>query len=235
MKGLTPRQRLVLTAIASAMEERGYPPTIREIGDLLDIKSTNGVNDHLRALERKGYLYRDRSKSRAIRLVEGLDLHSFELGEELPGEQQPSEENNLVELPLLGRIAAGFPSLAEENREATFQIDAALLGSRARPEQMFLLKVHGDSMIGDGIMDGDLVFVERTHQPSPGEIVVALVDGEATVKRFYPQGDAIRLEPSNPAMKPIVVSARDGRNTAVIGRIVAVFRRVPSRTNGGPR
>jgi repressor LexA len=214
MKGLTERQRMVLGAISQVMEERGYPPTIREIGELLGIRSTNGVNDHLKALERKGYLFRDKSKSRAIRILGNAH------------EVRNNRDDDLYELPLIGRIAAGMPILAEENREATFRIDPAMLGRQARPSDVFILRVRGDSMIGDGIFDGDLIFVERTETAREGEIVAVMVDGEATVKRFYKEPDGIRLEPSNPDMEPIVISASEGRDVSIIGRIIGVFRQV---------
>ena len=166
MKGLTRRQRMVLDVITKVGEERGYPPTIREIGEALGIKSTNGVNDHLKALERKGYLLRDKSKSRALRLATG------HVEAELDG--------NLINVPLIGRIAAGAPILADQNREASYTIDRALLGTN-KTDDVFLLKVRGESMIGDGIFDGDLIFVQRADEARQGEIVAAMVDGEATV------------------------------------------------------
>jgi repressor LexA len=210
---------MVLDCITQSMQERGYPPTIREIGESLGIRSTNGVNDHLKALERKGYVYRDKSKSRAIRLIDELSPISM-------GSDDGLDPDQFVEIPLIGRIAAGVPILAEENREETFQIDAALLGKRARQHQVFILKVRGDSMIGDGIFDGDLIFVERTETARQGEIVAVLVEGEATVKRFYREGKVVRLEPSNPDMDPIFLRPEDGRDATVIGRIIGVFRQL---------
>jgi repressor LexA len=220
MKGLTDRQKAVLDIIQGSMSERGYPPTIREIGEELGIRSTNGVNDHLKALERKGYLSRESSKSRAIRLVDD------ELPDLDPASGDAAPDDDLLDVPLIGRIAAGMPILAEQNRERTFRVDAALLGARARPNQVFLLKVHGESMIGEGIFDGDLIFVERSEEARQGEIVAAMVDGEATVKRFYRRGDTVVLEPANPTMGPIEIHESDARDTSIIGRVIGVFRTV---------
>ncbi len=211
MKGLTRRQRMVLDVINKVMSRRGYPPTIREIGEALGIRSTNGVNDHLKALEKKGYVVRDKSKSRGIRL---------------PGDVvDPLQDADLVSIPLVGRIAAGAPILADENREATYHIDRALLGT-SKAHDVFVLKVRGESMIGDGIFDGDLIFVERCNDAKQGEIVAAMVDGEATVKRFYRENGHIRLDPSNPTMEPIIVTEADGRDTTIVGRVIGVFRQV---------
>jgi len=200
---LTERQQMVLSYIRSSIEERGYPPTIREIGSHMGIRSTNGVNDHLKALERKGYLIRDELKSRALRPA---DMH-----------------DNLIDVPLMGRIAAGSPILATENIEDTVRIDSFLLGNH---RQVFALRVVGESMIGDGIHDGDYIFVKKQITASPGEIVVVLVEDEATVKRFYPEGDRIRLQPSNPGMEPIYVHREDFRSTSVLGVVVGVYRQM---------
>jgi len=200
---LTERQQMVLSYIRSSIEERGYPPTIREIGSHMGIRSTNGVNDHLKALERKGYLIRDELKSRALRPA---DMH-----------------DNLIDVPLMGRIAAGSPILATENIEDTVRIDSFLLGNH---RQVFALRVVGESMIGDGIHDGDYIFVKKQITASPGEFVVVIVDDEATVKRFYPEGDRIRLQPSNPGMEPIYVHREDFRSTSVLGVVVGVYRQM---------
>lgn len=218
MKGLTHRQKLVLDFITKSMEDRGYPPTIREIGEKLGIRSTNGVNDHLKALERKGFLNRDKSKSRAIRLVD--DEHT---NLAIHGRQKYPD---LLSLPFIGRIAAGEPILAEQNREATYHVDSSLLGPRRSDNRLFVLKVHGESMIDDGIFDGDLIFVEETTGARQGEIVAVMIDGEATVKRFYREDDRIILKPSNTSMEPIIVAESDGREASIIGRVIGVFRQV---------
>ncbi len=228
MKGLTSRQKAVLDVISNVMEERGYPPTIREIGERLGIRSTNGVNDHLKALERKGYLHREKSKSRAIRLARAEpNLATAEIIQGPWGDGSGSAlPDGMIEVPLIGRIAAGAPILAEQNREATFRIDAAMLGASAKANDVFVLKVHGESMIGDGIHHGDLIFVQRADSAREGEIIAALVDGEATVKRFHREGGVITLQPSNPTMEPIRVSESDGRDVRVIGKVIGVFRQM---------
>ena len=203
---LTSRQEQVLDIIQQAITRDGYPPTIREIGQHLGIKSTNGVNDHLKALERKGYLTRGEAKSRALVPVE------FEA------------ESNWVDIPLLGRIAAGAPILAVENVEDTVRVDRFFLGRTSG--EVFALRVVGESMIGDGIHDGDFIFVKKQPQAPTGEIVVAMIDGEATVKRYYPEGDRIRFEPSNPDMSSIYVLASDFRETMILGVVVGLYRMV---------
>ena len=204
---LTRRQQLCLSFIRSSIEERGYPPTIREIGAHMGIKSTNGVNDHLKALSRKGYLKRDELKSRALRPAD----------EHLTGQ--------LIEVPILGRIAAGLPILAHENIDDRVQVDSFFLGSSSA-RQVFALRVVGNSMIGDGIFDGDYIFVRKQIQAGPGEIVVALIEDEATVKRYFPEKDRIRFQPSNPEMAPIYVHRRDFRETAILGVVVGVYRKM---------
>ena len=201
---LTHRQAEVLEIIHRAIGRDGFPPTIREIGVELGIRSTNGVNDHLKALERKGYLTREEAKSRSLVPVDLRD--------------------DLVEVPLLGRIAAGLPMLAVENIEDTVRVDRFLLGGRST--EVFALRVVGQSMIGDGIHDGDFIFVRKQDHANPGDIVVAWIEGEATVKRYYPEGDRIRFQPSNPRMDPIYVSADEFRETQIVGLLVGLYRQM---------
>jgi len=200
---LTGRQKMALDFIRASIEERGFPPTFREIGTHMGIKSTNGVNDHLKALERKGYLVRDELKSRTMR--------PSDLG------------GDMVEVPLLGRIAAGAPLLAQEHIEDTVRVDSFLLGNN---QPVFALRVVGESMIEDGIYDGDYIFVKKQIAANPGQIVVALIDEEATVKRYYPEGDRIRLQPANAAMAPIYVHRRDFKQTSILGVVVGVYRKM---------
>jgi repressor LexA len=217
MEELTDRQRQILDFIVRESEARGFPPTIREIGEEMEIRSTNGVNDHLKALERKGYLLRGEQQSRALvatkraRLVLGL------------GAAQ-RRDADMVEVPLLGRVAAGLPLLATENVEDSVRIDSFLLGGNGR--EVFALRVKGESMIEDGIHDGDFIFVKKTPTAMPGEIVVALIEDEATVKRYYPEGDRIRLQPANAAMQPIYVSKQEFRSTMILGKVVGVYRKM---------
>lgn len=230
MTGLTDRQLEVLRFIAREIEERGYPPTIREIGEALDIRSTNGVNDHLKALERKGFLSRDPVKSRALIPTSaarealggepaargGSNVIKFPGGAQKPG-------SRLVEVPIIGRVAAGQPILAQERVEDTVQVDSFLLGTN---KKVYGLKVQGDSMIGDGILPGDYIFVKKQLAASDGEIVVAMIDDEATVKRVYFEGKRVRFQPSNPRMAPIYVAEDDFRSTMILGVVVGVYRKM---------
>ena len=205
MKGLTKRQQLVLEFIQESIQENGFPPTLREIGAHFGIRSTNGVNDHLLALQRKGYLRRQDMKSRALR---------------------PTASAGGVprEVPLVGRVAAGQPLLAIENLEGTLRVDPGLLPSESG--NYFALRVQGESMIGAGILDGDIVFVRQQEEAASGTIVVAMVGDEATVKTLYRDGERLRLQPSNPAVAPIVVGRDDGRTLRVLGIVVGVYRKV---------
>jgi repressor LexA len=218
METLTDRQKEVLRFIAVTTEQRGFPPTIREIGEEFSIRSTNGVNDHLKALERKGYLSRGEQKSRA--------LVPTSSGRQLLGLLGAKEGDRTVEVPVVGRVAAGAPLLAEENRREPVRVDRSLLPSGPAAQDVFALRIKGDSMIGDGIFDGDLVFVRRQSAARPGEIVVALIESEATCKRYFPEGDRIRLEPSNPRLAPIYVSRHEHRAMAILGIVVGVYRKI---------
>ncbi len=213
MQGLTKRQAQTLDFIRSSIEQRGYPPTLREIGEFMGIRSTNGVNDHLRALERKGYLTREDMKSRALKLIEAA----------LPATARPSNDDDLVEIQVVGRVAAGAPILADENVIDTVRIDRMLVrGGR----DVFGLRVSGDSMIEAGILNGDYIFVKKQSTAERGEIVVALIGDEATVKYYFPEKDYVRFQPANAQMAPILVRATDFRSTMLLGKVVGVFRRV---------
>ena len=214
MQGLTKRQAQTLDFIRQSIEERGYPPTLREIGESMGIRSTNGVNDHLRALERKGYLSREDMKSRALRLV----------SREQNGSEAPaSSDDNLLDVQILGRVAAGLPLLADENVIDTVRIDRMRVrGGR----DVFGLRVQGDSMINAGILNGDYIFVRKQTSAEPGEIVVALIGDEATVKYYHPEKDYVRFQPANDQMAPILVRASDFRSTMLLGVVVGVYRRL---------
>ena len=215
MEELTERQREILTFIVKETESRGYPPTIREIGEHMDIRSTNGVNDHLKALERKGYLNRGEQQSRSLvptkraRLLLGLGA---------------KKDSGMVEVPVLGKVAAGAPLLAQEHVEDSVRIDSFLLGGSGR--EVFALRVKGQSMIEDGIHDGDYLFVRKAPSAQSGDIVVALIEDEATVKRYYPEGDRIRFQPANATMQPIYVNRADFRSTMLLGIVVGVYRKL---------
>lgn len=231
MNGLTDRQLEVLRFIVGQIEELGYPPTIREIGEALDIRSTNGVNDHLKALERKGYLARDPVKSRALiptalaRDALGTTAaEGAEAANVVPLTRGIARGGGrLVEIPIVGRVAAGQPILAQERIEDTVQVDSFLLGTNKR---VYGLRVQGDSMIGDGILPGDYVFVKKQLHAEDGDIVVAMIDDEATVKRVYFEGDRVRFQPSNPRMAPIYVRETDFRTTMILGVVVGVYRKL---------
>jgi len=227
MDALTDRQLEVLRYIARQIEEQGYPPTIREIGEALDIRSTNGVNDHLKALERKGYLTRDPVKSRAlIPSGRARDVVATRSGGQvipLASRSPGKTPSRLVDVPIVGRVAAGQPILAEERIEDTVQVDSFFLGSGRK---VYGLRVQGDSMIGDGILPGDYIFVRKQLNAEDGDIVVAMIDDEATVKRIYFEGDRIRFQPSNPRMAPIYVREQDFRATMILGVVVGIYRKL---------
>jgi len=195
-KELTRRQADILHYIVTCIRDNGMPPTIAEIGRRFNISSTNGVNDHLVALERKGYIERT-SKARSIRVTERGAAGLYGSGAEM--------------VPLVGRIAAGYPILAEENIEDLIPVLPGLVG-----ENGYSLRVQGDSMIEDGILDGDIIVVDPNRRPRKGDIVVALVDGEATVKRFYPQGAMVELRPAHGAMRSMIVPAQEVQLQGVV-------------------
>jgi len=205
---LTDRQKAVLEFIGRSIERRGYPPTLREIGEHMGIRSTNGVNDHLKALEKKGYLEREDLKSRALRPIS------------LEG---AGPTGNMVDVPILGRVAAGEPILAIEQAEDTVKVDRFFLGAS---REVFALKVKGDSMIEAGIFDGDFIFVKKQLTANKGDIVVAMINDEATVKYFHPEPDQIVFKPANHRLQPIVVRKREWKSVNLIGLVVGVYRRM---------
>jgi repressor LexA len=205
---LTDRQQEVLDFIGRSIEKRGYPPTLREIGEHMGISSTNGVNDHLKALEKKGYLEREDLKSRALRPIS------------LEG---AGPTGQMIDVPILGRVAAGEPILAVEEAEDTVKVDRFFLGSN---KEVFALKIKGDSMIEAGIFDGDFIFVKKQLTAHKGDIVVAMIGDEATVKYFHPEGDQIVFKPANHRLQPIVVRKRDWKSVNLIGLVVGVYRRM---------
>ncbi|MBT6179202.1 MAG: transcriptional repressor LexA [Deltaproteobacteria bacterium] len=215
---LTARQRQVFEFIESKIQEWGYPPTIREIGEHLGIKSTNGVADHLKALKRKGYLQQRGHKSRTLSPTEPA-MSQSQANNVVP--MIPPNSGSTVSIPLLGRVAAGEPILAEEHAEGSVVVDSLLVGGN---KKVFALKVVGQSMIEDGIFDGDYIFVQKRSHAQPGEIVVVVIENEATVKRYYPEGDRIRLQPANAAMEPIYINKADFREVQIMGLVVGVYR-----------
>jgi repressor LexA len=217
MQKLTERQRAVLDFIVESIQDRGYPPTLREIGNHLGIRSTNGVNDHLRALERKGYLTREDMKSRTLRpTAEPLRAVAMDLS-------SSDEDDGMIEVPILGRVAAGHPLEAIEEPMDSVRIDRMLVGTRG---EIFGLRVAGDSMIEAGIHDGDYVFVRKQLEAPRGTIVVCLVGEEATCKYYFPEKHHIRLEPANAQMAPILIPRNDWRDTQILGVVVGVYRKL---------
>jgi repressor LexA len=213
---LTQRQQQILDFITASIHERGYPPTLREIGVHFGIKSTNGVNDHLKALEKKGFLRREDLKSRAMRPV-----HMPKNGKN--GVSVVDLSADFCDVPIVGRVAAGEPILAVENVEDTIKVDRFLIGNH---REVFGLRVVGDSMIEDGIFDGDYVFVKKTPTATKGDIVVAMIEEECTVKRYFPERDKIRFRPANSNMTDIIVNKSDFRSVDLIGKVVGVYRKV---------
>lgn len=216
MEEITDRQKEILSFIQKTTEERGFPPTIREIGEEMDIRSTNGVNDHLKALERKGYLTRGEQQSRSLVPTKRARM--------ILGVGSKKSDPTFLEIPLLGRVAAGAPILAQENIQDTVRIDSFLLGGSGK--EVFALRIKGNSMIEDGIHDGDFIFVKKAPSATPGEIVVALIEEEATVKRYYPEGDRIRFQPANKDMEPIYVAKAEFKQTMILGKVVGVYRKM---------
>jgi len=214
LEPLTDRQQEILDFIQKESVNNGYAPTIREIGERMGIKSTNGVNDHLKALEKKGYLSREKDKSRTLRLTRPVDAAPIRTI--LP-------QNTMISIPILGRVAAGEPILAEEQAMGRVQIDSFFLGTT---KKVFALKVVGDSMIDDGIHDGDYLFIKKQPVANRGDIVVAMIEGEATCKRYYPEGDRIRFQPANARLKPIYVHKDQFRAVDILGVVVGVYRQV---------
>ncbi|UJR81305.1 transcriptional repressor LexA [Sandaracinus amylolyticus] len=242
MNKLTDRQRMVLEYICESIQDRGYPPTLREIGLKLGIRSTNGVNDHLRALERKGYLTREDMKSRTLRPTDttlrivgrgaasmggGIAREEHDLVDVETTREAEAANDDMIEIPILGRVAAGLPIEAiEQHGGDTVRIDRMLLGRGARGGDVFGLRIQGESMIEAGIHDGDYVFVRKQAQAARGTIVIAMVGDEATCKYFYPESTHIRLEPANSTMAPILVPKSEWRETQILGVVVGVFRKI---------
>ncbi len=198
---LTPRQREILEYIRRQIRDNGYPPSVREIGEAIGLSSSSTVHGHLARLEEKGYLRRDPDKPRAI---------------EITGERHLRLQH-MVAVPLIGRITAGEPILAVENIEDTYALPHDLVQS----DSAFMLRVEGESMIGAGIANGDIVIVRPQDTARNGDIVVALLGDDATVKRYFREGDHARLQPENPAMQPILT-----RDVRILGIVVGLYRRL---------
>ncbi|WP_369903094.1 transcriptional repressor LexA [Bacillus manliponensis] len=203
MEKLTKRQQDILDFIKQKVQEKGYPPSVREIGQAVGLASSSTVHGHLSRLEEKGYIRRDPTKPRAIEILDG---NTFK-----------EETSNVVHVPIIGKVTAGLPITAVESVEEHFPLPANLV---AGIEKVFMLRISGDSMIEAGILDGDLVVVRQQQSAYNGEIVVALTEeNEATVKRFYKEKDHFRLQPENSSLAPIIL-----KQVSVIGKVIGVYR-----------
>lgn len=202
MHNISERQRKILEYIRSEVATKGYPPSVREIGDAVGLRSSSTVHGHLTKLEELGYIRRDLSKPRAIELLENTDTPRM----------------RAIDVPVVGKVTAGAPVLAVENIEEYFPVPKDFV----EHDDVFILRIKGDSMIEAGIFDGDYVLVGRQETAKNGDIVVALLDGEeATVKRFYHEGTHIRLQPDNLAMEPLLVE-----DVLILGKVIGLFRKV---------
>ena len=197
---ISAKQQEILEYIKSQILERGFPPAVRDICAAVHLKSTSSVHSHLETLEKNGYIRRDPTKPRAIEILD--DSFNF-------------TRREMVNVPIVGRVAAGEPLLAEQNIEEYFPIPMDFMPNK----QTFMLKVKGESMINAGILDGDYVLVEERKTAHNGEMIVALVDDGATVKRFYKEEGIIRLQPENDTMEPIIVP-----DCTILGKVIGVFR-----------
>ena len=197
---ITDKQQKILDYIKQEILNKGYPPTVRDICEAVKLKSTSSVHSHLESLEKNGYIRRDPTKPRAIEIIDD----NFNL-----------TRREVVNVPMVGRVAAGEPILAVENIDSYFPIPAEFMPNA----ESFMLKVKGESMINAGIMDGDQILVERCNSARNGDMVVALVDDSATVKTFYKEADHIRLQPENDTMDPIIVP-----DCEILGKVFGVFR-----------
>ena len=200
---ISDKQREILDYIKTEILNKGYPPTVRDICEAVKLKSTSSVHSHLETLEKNGYIRRDPTKPRAIEIVDD----NFNL-----------TRREVVNVPMIGRVAAGQPILAVENIESYFPIPAEFMPNA----ESFMLRVQGESLINAGIFDGDNILVEKCDTAHNGEMVVALVDDSATVKTFYKEEDHIRLQPENDFMDPIIVP-----DCKILGKVFGVFRLFP--------
>lgn len=207
---ITKRQQQIYDFIRAYQQEKGYPPSVREMAAAVGLSSPSTVHAHLSALEERGLIKRDKTKPRALEVF-NQDGSASALAEvkEVP-------DRGTISLPLIGRVAAGLPILAEQNVEDTFTLPTEI----ATDSSSFVLEVHGNSMINVGIYNGDYIVVREQKSAMNGEIVVAMIDGEATVKTFYKEQGRVRLQPENDAMEPIYAT-----NPSILGKVVALMRR----------
>ena len=212
---LNKREKAILKFIEKSIKNNGYPPSVREIGKSVGLKSTATVHGYLASLEDKGYIKKESQKGRTLKLLKGGLDDEMENQMEIQKEVYTSRE--MVDVPVIGKITAGEPILAVENITDTFPIPLDFVGS----SESFMLTVRGESMIEAGILDGDYILVRKQKTATNGEIVVALIEDEATVKTFYREKDHIRLQPENCTLDPIIVP-----NCEILGKVIGVFRKM---------
>lgn len=193
------KQMEIYEFLKNFTELKGYPPSVREICEAVNLKSTSSVHGHLKKLETKGLIKRDPTKPRALEIIEN-SINKIEM----------------INIPIIGKVTAGVPILANENVEGIFPVPLSYV---KHDKELFILNVSGDSMINCGIHHGDLAIIERTPTAANGDIVVALIENEATIKRFYKENNYIRLQPENDNMKPIIV-----KDCSILGKLVGLFR-----------
>ena len=209
---LSKRQEAIYAFICDYTRERGFPPSVREIGTAVGLASPSTVHMHLKVLQERGLIRRDSKKPRTIEVVSGKESEESQLAS-----ITQDLDNNLITLPIVGRVAAGVPILAEQNIEEHLTLPTSIVGDASS----FVLRVHGQSMINAGIYDGDYVVVKEQKDAHDGEIVVAMIDESCTVKTFYREKDQIRLQPENDNMTPIYV-----KDPVIVGRVTALIRSI---------
>lgn len=202
---LSKSQLKILDFIKKEIQDKGYPPSVREICKAVGLRSTSTVHGHLSKLEDKGYIRRDATKPRAIEILENNNDISY------------FSKKEIVQVPIVGKVTAGQPILAVENIEDTFPLPVDFVDNN----DSFMLSVQGESMIGAGILDGDYVLVRQQNTANNGDIIVALLENEATIKRFYIEDQFIKLKPENPYMEPICV-----KDVIILGKVIGVFRKI---------
>lgn len=206
MEELSKRQQSILQFIINEIKSKGYPPSVREIGKAVGLKSPASVHSHLKTLEKLNYLRRDPAKPRAIEVIFNNN------------DQKSKSDKEMINIPVVGKVTAGAPILAEENVEDYFPVPVSYL--KVGNNDLFMLKVSGDSMVEAGILNGDYVIAEKQSYAENNEIVIALLEEEATVKRFFKEKNHIRLQPENPAYEPII-----SKNVKILGKVTGLFRR----------
>lgn len=214
-KDLSPRQKDILAYIISYVEDRGYPPAVREIGQAVGLSSSSTVHSHLHSLEDRGFIKRDPTKPRTIMILKNTDGSDYSAGGDLYHQENEETFDEMVNLPVLGNVAAGEPIFADENVEDQISFSMRFV----RAEGSFMLRIRGESMINIGIMDGDYIIVAPQQVANNGDVIVALIGDEATCKTFYREKNHVRLQPENDTMEPIYVE-----NPMIIGKVIGVYR-----------